>query len=130
MFETVAAEHGIGSEELTLIRSEHGKPYFESPPFPLFFSLAHSGRELVLALGDCEVGVDIEPLDRVVPQRVADRYLGGDRNIAAWTRYEARGKLLGCGIPIPRELADTPVQFSEHDIVSGYVVTVAKKYKI
>ena len=46
-------------EGLRIAEGEHGKPYFPDAP-QWHFSLSHSGRYALCAIGDAEVGCDIE----------------------------------------------------------------------
>ena len=57
-------------EELIFRRNGYGKPYLDQPGAPAF-NLSHSGRVVVCAAADTEVGIDveqIEPLDRATLQ--------------------------------------------------------------
>lgn len=54
-------------EEIRLRLNEHGKPYLQTDT-PLFFNISHSGKWVVCAFSDTEVGVDIE---RIAKERLA-----------------------------------------------------------
>ncbi len=41
----------------TISKNKHGKPFFENGPF---FNISHSGRYVVMAVANAEIGVDIE----------------------------------------------------------------------
>ena len=56
-----------------IIKTEKGKPYFKHIP-DLFFSVSHTEGLTVIALGDSEVGVDVERL-RKADLRVIKRFL-------------------------------------------------------
>ncbi|GGO05545.1 hypothetical protein GCM10010969_32060 [Saccharibacillus kuerlensis] len=59
---------GIGYRELVFRRGKYGKPYLDYEYAPSF-NLSHSGKLVVCALADLEVGVDVErsdPLDAAV----------------------------------------------------------------
>ena len=84
----------------------YGKPYFEKGG--IYFNISHSGGLQAVAVGDCEVGVDLEKL-REVDLRVARRFtereydyvMGCDREyrfVEVWTKKEAYLKYKGTGI--------------------------------
>ena len=41
----------------------YGKPYLINDPH-IFFNISHSGDWVVCAINDCEIGIDIEKVDR------------------------------------------------------------------
>ena len=45
----------------------HGKPYFKDKPHFPFFNISHSGEYAVCALATCEVGIDIQKIQRYSP---------------------------------------------------------------
>lgn len=47
-----------------MVRAEHGKPYVEGSPFPVFYNLSHSGDYVVCGLSDREVGIDVQQVGR------------------------------------------------------------------
>ena len=47
-----------------IVRAEHGKPYVEGTPFPVFYNLSHSGDYVVCGLSDREVGVDVQQVGK------------------------------------------------------------------
>ena len=49
-----------------LVRTKNGKPYVSNPPFPLFFSLSNTNETLFIAFSDEEIGIDAEPLQRMM----------------------------------------------------------------
>ena len=69
----------IAEDDAELIYGEHGKPYLRDYS-DVFFNLSHSGRYVMCAAGDVEVGIDIQ-------EHVPDR-----RHIAGrfFTEYECR----------------------------------------
>ena len=53
------AMENAGSSDYELAEGEHGKPFIKGRE-DAFFNLSHSGRMVVLAISDKEVGVDVE----------------------------------------------------------------------
>lgn len=90
-----------------IIKTEKGKPYFKHIP-DMFFSVSHTEGLTVIALGDSEVGVDVERL-RKADLRVIKRFLKEEadyiteqdsdrRFFEIWTKKEAYLKCKGTGI--------------------------------
>ena len=90
--------------ELEFGASGAGKPYLIGGG--CFFSLSHTPGLIVCAVSDGETGADAERV-RTPPARVSSRFAeaerlwignSGERFFRVWTRKEAYGKYLGCGI--------------------------------
>ncbi len=125
--EAVAREYSLDTSAYAEKKGENGKPYFEGAPF--CFNLSHSGDYVVCALSDREVGVDIEKT-RSISEGVMRRFVGkcaesDEDNTRLWTRYEAIGKFLGCGIPY-REISESYVMKEYFDL-DGYALTVCSE---
>ena len=106
------------------------------PPYTIFFSVSHSafsGRHawVMAVYPHCDVGVDMEPLNRSIQPAVFHRGTHGDppplyhprQRVLAWTQFEALAKCRGAGIrfPIPRRF---PNRFGSF-LWKGWVVTLA-----
>ena len=90
-----------------LIIGPHGKPYLENGPH---FSISHSRGMVAVAIGDRNMGLDIEVIRRfhqLVPQRIMSRteYQWFCRRgelkrdfFALWTLKESYFKYLGTGL--------------------------------
>lgn len=97
-------------------RSAEGKPRVRRAPFDL--SLSHTDRAAVCALTvnrGWQIGVDMECFTRALPtwERLSDRVLSDRERLKVrdapsflnvWTRKEAMGKALGCGMFCARKL--------------------------
>ena len=109
---------GCDEKNVTFSYDENGRPVSENA----FLSISHAGDFAVCAVSDKPVGIDAEVLRRIKPRaalRVCTenelRYIFGEnadrdnlpdeadeetslRFLEIWTKKEAYGKMLGCGI--------------------------------
>ncbi len=122
--EAILRAHGERTDKtVTLDRLSTGKPVvLYDGVRQNYVSLSHTCDTLIAAFSDKEVGVDIERKDRKVSRQIC-------KGIVEWTKYEAYGKYLGCGItkkllslPLPEEL----ILSLEID---GYAVSIASEDK-
>ena len=104
ILQKIAAEKYDNTE---IIKNEKGKPYFKHIP-DLFFSISHTDGLTVIALSDCEVGIDVEKV-RKADLRVVRRFSKEEadyitekesdrRFFEIWTMKEAYLKCKGTGI--------------------------------
>jgi 4'-phosphopantetheinyl transferase len=116
---------GCGPGEVVFSYSSYGKPSLASPASTLHFNLSHSGGVAAAAFTTaCELGVDVERVDRKVDLAVADSYFSpyeierlqalpaGERPDAffrIWTRKEAFVKAQGQGLSLPLHGFDVTV---------------------
>ncbi len=113
---------GRAPEALTFTANSHGKPILaDGPPF----SLSHSADMMMLAIGDAEVGCDIERIDPVLdwPPLAETFFTTTERDalaalppeaarrafFACWARKEAYVKALGLGLSYPLDAFDVSV---------------------
>ncbi len=108
------SRRGIDINSAELCFSEYGKPYLIGNK--VHFNISHSGKYVVAAFSDYEVGIDIE-MHRDVKMKLADRYFtpsearylqllheGKEREKAffkLWTKKESLIKAFGEGFGIP-----------------------------
>lgn len=114
----LAAREICGMDDAKVIRTDLGKPYFES--LPIRFSLSHSGCRAILAVSDREIGADIQQM-RDVNLRLAERfftereqeYVAGDklRFFEVWTKKEAYGKWRGDGFAAAKNVCVLDLDF-------------------
>lgn len=109
---------GVGTN-LNILRNQKGRPHFDVPGAP-DFNISHSGGLCACMLGDSPVGIDIqEKIPSLNIEHLSARFFSPAEcqtvNDAAdpsnafftiWTKKEALGKYLGCGV-VPVLGADT-----------------------
>lgn len=97
--------------ECRIAVNEFGKPYASDRP-GVYFNLSHSGRYVVLAYGDTELGVDVQQHTHGNPEALARRWFSPDeqawvlsreedarkRFFEIWTAKESYVKYLGKGL--------------------------------
>ena len=108
--------------EEQLIINENGKPFLKAGE--PFFNLSHSGNYVVLAIADCEIGVDIEHIMQCHEATVKKVYS------ARMQEFEARLKLKGIGFEEGwKELRDMNCYIDTRR-VENYFISVATEEEI
>lgn len=83
-----------------IIISENGKPFFKKSR--IHFNYSHSKNFIACAIASSEVGIDIEEIDRIVSDRIAEKYLESEKDklkrIELWVKKESFSKLKGLGL--------------------------------
>lgn len=98
----------LGVTEDQTEKNSFGKPYLKAGK-GVFYNLSHSGRYVVLAWGDTEVGVDVQQHDSVTDRKALEMlfftpdeqcYACGDsgRFYEIWTKKESYLKYTGRGL--------------------------------
>lgn len=98
----------LGLEDDQIEKNELGKPCIRERK-DLYFNLSHSGRYVVLAWGETEVGVDVQRHDPATnTQAIGKRYFAADEQQYAgqdvlrfyeiWTKKESFLKYTGSGL--------------------------------
>jgi len=122
----VAAEQGFSIREFRIKKDDMGKPYAICNGQNIYLSIAHSNRNVMCSIStEREIGVDLEPIDREVNQRLGKRIYHPDETeetreidlIRIWTIKEALIKLYGCGLR--RNLKDLRVGRLTEEKFSG-----------
>lgn len=139
--EIVEKECGIPACELKVSTNDNGKPYIDGCP-DFHFNISHSDSRVVMAYGDCKLGIDVEKLkenDIAVAKRCFAKeeyeYIIGDisldrdtkpehRFCKIWTMKEAYLKYKGTGISVPlNSFTVNPIEGN----VSGEDVSIFSK---
>lgn len=114
--------------EDNLITNAHGKPQLKDNS--LYFNLSHSGNYVVLAVADCELGIDIEkiaPYNSNVAERCftkdelewlkQQKYDAYQPFYYLWTGKEAVMKAVGIGFAMkPESFSLLPIENGSHTI--------------
>lgn len=99
-----------GIDDLEIVRSENGKPYFKNVN-KIKFNISHTEGLSVVAIGSYEIGIDVEKI-KPISRKIVDKYYSkGERKelceyknnkivkeIEIWTRKESYCKCIGRGI--------------------------------
>lgn len=98
-----------GEDLPPILKTERGKPYFESSPY--FFSISHTPKHAFCVLAMENIAIDAEELDRKINLRLAEKVLSpGEKAqfdaaedkqralLTFWVLKEAAAKLSGEGL--------------------------------
>lgn len=130
------AEKGVPFSAEDLVYPETGKPYFKTAP--LTFSYSHSEGVTVCAVGQKELGVDVEVV-RPHHQKLAMRFLSEECQsrifaspdpdaafVEEWLKIESHAKATGQGIARPP--FDVPFEgkwlFTKTSVLDGYKICI------
>ncbi len=118
-------------------RDSHGKPHIVGID-GIHVSVAHDKDLCLVAVSDCNIGIDLERADRKVkkPVSLAERYFCEDEInflgenptseefIDMWVKKEALSKLIGRGVSCMREKSvfTEDIVFEKTDGFDGYIV--------
>lgn len=98
----------LGTDTYRIGKNDFGKPYVKDRE-GFYYNLSHSGRYVVIAWGDSEVGVDVQQQGTAARmEAVAERFFAPDeRNLVCresqrfyeiWTKKESYLKYIGKGL--------------------------------
>ena len=116
----MCAGDGISPSQLVMARGEYGKPYFTNTD--LKFNISHSGKYIVCAVCDGEVGVDIEEitktdlsLARNIFMPSEQKYIQSSKDkikafYEIWTAREAYMKYVGKGFYLEQNSFETDIE--------------------
>jgi 4'-phosphopantetheinyl transferase len=137
-------EAGISYEKAEVSYGKNGKPYLsQAEGSRFYFSLSHAGSVAVCAVGDREIGADIERLDRFDGKeqqtfRIARRIMTerelelwrenptGEALVKLWTKKESYAKFTGEGLSCDFSSVDTTtdLKFTHPEAPKGYALSV------
>ena len=136
------AARGIQEREAVFAYGENGKPYL--PEYPeVHFNLSHSGQIAAAVFADCEVGCDVELVERAdmdLARRFFSKkeyqYLTGfmderQRNQAfyrLWTLKESFVKAIGAGLMLPLDAFEILVKEDGQIAVCQSVDTASYRF--
>jgi len=102
-------EMGLNKSNFSLKKDPQGKPFGEYEGDRYFISIAHSKEQVICGISPTvALGVDVEPKNRIIPDRLRGRMLtkreqsalAGEQTLRIWTLKEAAVKLKGDGLRI------------------------------
>ncbi len=118
-----------------ILTTEMGKPYFQDSP--LHFSIAHTKRHAFCVLGNKNVGLDAEELDRPIRWPLADRIFSDTERrqydaaadkarafLTFWVLKEAEAKLTGQGLRIYPNHTDFSLEDPRVTEMDGCLVAI------
>ena len=129
----------LGTEEYQIIKKGSGKPYIQGRE-DFFYNLSHSGRYVVIAWSNREVGVDVQKHDSGVNvQAVARRYFTEEEQDCVqenarkfyeiWTKKESYIKYTGQGLmqglnSVHVLAPELPLRYYTRFLEGGYSLSV------
>ena len=136
----LAKETNLDILKIELEKYDNHKPYFPNNPL-VHFNLSHAGNYAIIAIGNCELGVDIEFIDPSfdfteilsnVFSETEIKLINSSNNkrysfYQLWTRKEAIVKAIGKGID--DDIFKIPVTDGSHSI-SSTVIDGFKKINV
>ena len=108
-----------------ICRSENGKPYCDD----VFFNISHSGKYVVLATADSEIGIDIEKIRDTEKRLFAEDFASKEEFFEMWTKKESIIKYLGKTIISMKNInvEDYGKLLKTSDFFEGYAFSICTK---
>lgn len=127
-----AAESGAFKEQIlgkgkTILKGAHGKPYLEGGPH---FNLSHSGGLLALALGDRELGLDLEAPRPIRHKGFIQEGEEGIEPLTLWVVKESFMKYTGEGISQFRSVRAEQLSKNLYRVTDGKKIAFAQTLQI
>ena len=107
LLKKLSGELGVVKGDFRILKDDLGQPYGQDRSQQYYVSIAHSTEDIFCGITENDaIGVDLEPVDRSVPERLRPRILHPGENdlfgrmdlIRLWTIKEAYIKLRGQGL--------------------------------
>ena len=101
LFFVLKTFYGITADESSLCKTNFGKLYIDN--CPIKFNVSHSNELFVIAVGDSELGVDVEQLREKDFSRTSSKYFGNEPKTVEeffilWTKAESLVKYMANSI--------------------------------
>ena len=138
----VASRLKLDVGDVEMETNSFGKPFVRRQP-PVFFNISHSGRWVVCAISDNEVGVDIEEI-KPIDMDIARRFFTENEYEAImahkeserldafytwWTLKESYIKHIGKGLSIPLNSFEIIKEGGEYHVTAGECPVVMVSWK-
>lgn len=107
LIKEMAGQWGVDPKEFKILKDDQGCPYGVAESNRYFVSIAHTKEKAFCGIAtDSAIGVDLEPVNRPVPERLRQRIFHPDEAdtltdiepIRLWTIKESLIKLKGLGL--------------------------------
>ena len=127
--------YGINFIDQNIAFGEKGKPYLMNHD-NIHFNVSHSGEYVVCAVHSKPIGVDIQEIvqfnDKIARYMFTNEEYNSiktceDKDVKftrLWSEYEAKCKLIGCGVSGLRTCNFDGIVTSQH-ITCGYVISIS-----
>ncbi len=102
------AKRGINCQDMSIVRTEKGKPYVCGASEDVYFNVSHTGNMWMCIVGAAECGIDIQAVKDCKYEQLSRRHFTKDEQryidnygiggfFRLWVRREAFGKYTGEG---------------------------------
>lgn len=124
----ISEKIGVDINEVSISRSNLGKPYLDAPHQNIHFNISHASNWVACAVSDCPIGIDIENtrrfvdckakniIDMILTPREISQLEALDISEKAfylcekWTQKESYVKALGVGFQYPFKLIESELR--------------------
>ena len=121
--DSAALKAQVLGEDLLIKKGAYGKPYLEEGPF---FNLSHSGDYIAIAIGEQELGLDLEAPRPIHHGGFIHPEEKGIDPLTLWVVKESFMKFTGEGIRQFRSVRAEPMQEGLYRVTDGKQIAFAK----